>query len=62
MSSDKVGAVFFRHSTNPNRNAKRYLESRLGKIGSLGPRRKVIGHCKSVKMVPVIPLGIRNNW
>ena len=62
MSSDKVGAVFFRHSTNPNRNAKRYLESRLGKIGSLGPRRKVIGHGRNVRMLPVISLDISNNW
>ena len=35
---------FFRHKTNPNRNAKRYLESRLGKIGSFRPRCKVIAH------------------
>ena len=33
----------------------------LGKVGSSGPLQKVIGYCKRESMLPVIPLGIRNN-
>ena len=61
MSSDKVGAVLDIVRTKIEMQ-KRYLESRLGKIGSLGPRHKVIGHCRSVRMLPVIPNTQRNNW
>lgn len=34
------------------------LSVRIGKTGFLGPWRKVIGYCRSVRM---LPLGIRNN-
>ena len=35
---------------------------RVGKTGFLGPCPKVIGYCKRTRMLPVIPLGIKNNW
>ena len=38
------------------------LKVRVGKTGALGPWHKVIGYCRSVRMLPVIGLGIRNNW
>ena len=31
---------------------------RVDKTGFLGPRRKVMGHCGSVRMLPVKPFGI----
>ena len=34
----------------------------VGKTGSLGLRRKVIGRCRSLRMLLVIPLGIVINW
>ena len=30
--------------------------------GSLGPLGKFIEYCRIVALLPVIPLGIRNNW
>ena len=35
---------------------------RVGKTGSLGPWIRVIMYCRSVRMLPDIPLGIKNNW
>ena len=38
------------------------LPIRLCNKGSLRPLGKFIEHCKIVALLPVIPLGIRNNW
>ena len=35
---------------------------RVGKTGSLGPWSRVIVYCRSVRMLTVIPFGIKNNW
>ena len=42
------------------RASQTILNISLGKIGSLRPKRKVIRHGRSVRKLPVIPLGIRN--
>ena len=36
--------------------------SRPGNRATLGNLRQVIGWCRSASLLPVIPLGIRNNW
>ena len=38
------------------------MQIRVGKTGSLGPWSRVIVYCRSVKMLPVIILGIRRYW
>ena len=35
---------------------------RVGKTGFLGPWHKVIGYSRIVRTIPVMPMGIRNNW
>ena len=39
-----------------------FMQGRLCKQGSLGPLCKFIEYCRIIELIPVIPLGIRNNW
>ena len=38
------------------------IKIRMGKSGFFGPWSKVIGYCRSVRMLPVIPNTQRNYW